>query len=251
MRAFLAATFLLTAIPVAALAQSGPGEAMAARLSADKPGNIESGAYSAGDAITFSLEPYGEKFLLRFEDNPETFVLGMDRVALGGRELKYDTGATAIRISVWGGMTLYTDRTPGGLPATRTGEMAPLQRQRVSESDLSQALRDESSHLAYAWKINVRFLVSGAGDKTRSEAFETLLNTDAAIARLVAGPAGRKAFGKRIETIRLADGQKPGVALSGRTLTVRFVPVKGPLGRLSSHAIAMQIGKLLSVPEPG
>ncbi len=66
--------------------------------------------------------PYGDKYLLRFDGGPENFVLYGDRVALGGRELKYDTGALALKISVWGGVTLYTQEAPGGLPATRTGD---------------------------------------------------------------------------------------------------------------------------------
>src|SRR5438874_7710598 len=105
------------AVPAAWAQTAAPeGDAMSARLSADKVGDIQSGSYSAGDTVAFSLQSYGDKFLLRFDGGSETFVLGVDRVALGGRELKYDTGATALRISVWGGMTLYTDRAPGGLP---------------------------------------------------------------------------------------------------------------------------------------
>jgi len=34
---------------------------------------------------------------------------------------KYDTGATALRVSVWGGLTLYTQDAPQGLPATYQG----------------------------------------------------------------------------------------------------------------------------------
>ena len=105
-----------------AWAQGNEAEPMAARLSAEKVGDVEAGSYSAGDNIAFSLDSYGDKYLLRFAGGPEAFVLSGDRVALGGRVLKYDTGATALRISVWGGMTLYTQEAPGGLPATRTGD---------------------------------------------------------------------------------------------------------------------------------
>ena len=53
------------------------------------------------------------------------------------------------------------------------------------------------------------------------------------------------------ETVRLAEAQRPGVTLTGRTLTVRFVPSRVPLGRPSSHAIAAALGKYLSISEGG
>ena len=238
--------FLGLAVSPHSWAQPAPGDAMAARLSAEKTGDIAAGSYSAGDS-GFSLQPYGDKFLLRFDDSPETFVLGVDRVALGGRELKYDTGATAIRISVWGGMTLYTDRAPGGLPATRVGDAATPLHHPVSEADLAQALRDEMAHLSYAQKINLHFTAPVSDPAARGEAFDALLNTNAAIERVGASAAGHAALARRVENVRLTQGTAPAVSLAGRTVTVRFVPGKGPLGRLSSHAIAAELGKLLSV----
>jgi len=250
------ALILLSVLPAAADAQPqtqpAPGtEAMAARLSADKVGDIQPGTYSAGDNLTFSLEAYGDRYLLHFADAPETFVLGMDRVALGGRELKYDTGGTALRVSVWGGMTLYTDSAPGGLPATRVGDYAPPPQAHVTATDLAQALRDETAHLAYTQKLNLKFLAAANSDRTRADAFDTLVNTDLAIDRLAASDPGRAALTRKLETVRLAEAQKPGVTLAGRTLTVRFVPSRGPLGRPSSHAIAAALGKYLSIPEGG
>ena len=41
---------------------------MSARLSAEKVGDVETGSYSAGDKLDFTLEPYGDKYLLRFAD---------------------------------------------------------------------------------------------------------------------------------------------------------------------------------------
>lgn len=240
-----AATAARAQPPVAA----GP-DTMAARLSADKVGDIETGSYSAGDNIDFSLDLYGDKFVLRFANNPEEFVLNVDRVALGGRVLKYDTGATALRVSVWGGMTLYTQAAPGGLPATRTGDVVAAPRPAVSATDLAAALRDESSHLSYTQRVSARFLAPLGNDAVRAEAFDTLLNAGAGIERVVASPAGRAAFSHRIESVKLVEGEKPGVSLSGRTLMVIFAPSQGPAGRPSSHAITAALGKYLAVAEP-
>ena len=70
-----------------AMAQE-PSDPMAARLSAERVSDVAVGDYTAADDINFSILPYGDKYLLRFDDSPENFVLSSDRVALGGRELQ-------------------------------------------------------------------------------------------------------------------------------------------------------------------
>ena len=178
--------FLLFASPLAAQAQivsPGDGTSITARLSADKLADIQDGSYSAGESIVFSLENFGDRVLLRFDGSPEVFVLQADRVALGGRALKYDTGATALHESVWGGLTLYTETAPGGLPATRTGDFAAPPRPSVSRADLEAALRDEGAHLAYTQQVNLHFTTTIGNDAARAAAFDALSNLDAGIAR--------------------------------------------------------------------
>jgi hypothetical protein len=227
---------------------------MAARLSAEKVGDIEPGSYSAGDTVNFSLEPYGDKYLLRFAGSPESFVLVGDRVSLGGRVLKYDTGATALHISVWGGMTLYTEEAPAGLPATRTGDFSAPPRAPVSNGELTAALTDEAAHLFYVQQTHLRFSVDAAvlagSDDTRGLAFDALTNAEAGIERMLANPAGRRAFANRIEAVKIVEGDKPSIALSGKTLLVSFAPSQGQAGRDSSRAVAQALGKMLAVSQP-
>src|ERR1700722_6940713 len=101
----IVAIFLLAAAIGPALAQGAApsGDPMSARLSAEKVGDVETGTFSTGDNnLSFSLAPYGDRYLLRFADSPESYVLTVERVLLGGRILRYDTGVTALRVSVWG-----------------------------------------------------------------------------------------------------------------------------------------------------
>jgi len=238
-----------------ALAQE-PSDPMAARLSAERVSDVAVGDYTAAEDINFTILPYGgDKYLLRFDDSPENFLLTSDRVALGGRELRYDTGALALRISVWGGVTLYTQDNPGGLPATRTGDALAAPRLAVSAPTLAAALSDEESHLAYAQKLKLNFSVDAAilkdSDDVRAYAFDALVNGALGIERLIATTAGRAAFTKRFDSVRIVEGEKPTVAISGRTLLVSFVPSAGAGGRASSRAISLALGKILSVPEGG
>ena len=92
-------------------------------------------------------------YLLRFAGRAENFVLKMDRGSLGAKMLKYDTGTTAIRVSVWGGMTLYTQDAPQGVPATYQGAAPAPDTLSVSADELQTAFGDEASHLTYVQNI--------------------------------------------------------------------------------------------------
>ncbi len=224
---------------------------MAARLLAERVSGVAAGDYSAADDINFTILPYGDKYLLRFDDGPENFVLYADRVALGGRELKYDTGALALKISVWGGVTLYTQDAPGGLPATRSGDATAPPRLAVTAASLATALADEESHVAYVQRLKLHFSADASilknNDDVRANAFDTLVNSEMGIERVIATPAGRSAFARRFDSVRIVEGDKPTIAMSGRTLLVSFVPSAGAAGRASSRAIAFALGKMLSL----
>jgi hypothetical protein len=231
-----------------------PSDPMAARLSADKVSDVAAGSYSAADDINFTLIPYGDKYLLHFDGGPENFVLYGDRVALGGRELKYDTGALALKISVWGGVTLYTQEAPGGVPATRTADPVMPPKLNVAVTSLAAALADEESHLAYTQHLKLHFSADAAilngSEDTRAYGFDTLVNSGMGIERIIATPSGRTAFTRRFDSVRIVEGDKPTIAISGRTLLVSFVPSAGAAGRASSRAIAYALGKMLALQEP-
>jgi hypothetical protein len=240
---------------LAAEAQTPPAPGgIAARLSAERVGPVEPGLYSAGDDGSFVLEPYErDKYLLRFSGTPENFVLTVDRASLGARILKYDTGTTALRVSVWGGLTLYTKDNPGGVPVTRQGDAPPLGPTSVSEPELETAIGDETGHIAYIQNIDLKFsadpAVMSADPETRGRAFDSLVNVALAIERFIsASPAARQTLSHRINSVKIAEGGKPTVTLSGQTLLVSFVPGEGHEGRASSLAIEQELDKLLAMP---
>ncbi|HEU0095619.1 MAG TPA: DUF4908 domain-containing protein [Rhizomicrobium sp.] len=249
--ALLAGAVLRTA---QAQPDGGPGvpPGMAARLSAERVGAVESGLYSAGDERTFILAPYaGDKYLLRFTGAGERFVLSVDRGSLGARLLKYDTGTTALRISVWGGLTLYTQDYPGGMPATRQGDAPAVGALAVSAPELQTAFNDEAGHLSYSQKIVLKFsadpAVLAADPETRGRAFDALTNAAVGIERfLAAAPSARPALTKRINNVKVAEGGKPTISITGQTLLVSFVPGEGHEGHASSLAIQQELGKLLA-----
>jgi hypothetical protein len=253
----LLAAFASPALVAPAWAQpdGGPGAppGMASRLAAEHVSAIQPGLYSAGDTANFTLEPYSNgKYLLRFTGGDEKFVLSMERGSLGAKLFKYDTGATALRVSVWGGVTLYTPGAPQGLPATWQSEAPEAGPMNVSAGELQTAFGDEGGHLAYVQNISLKFsadpAVLTADAETRGRAFDALTNAAQGIERFLAGlPVARSLFAKRVNSVKVAEGGKPTVTLAGQTLLVSFVPGEGHEGHASSLAIQQELTRLFAV----
>ena len=217
-------------------------QGIGAQLALDHLGAIANGAYMAGDNLKFSLVGDGDNFLLRFDGNPEVFVLYPARVSLGGRVLKYDSGETALQVAGWGGMTLYTDAQPNGLPAVRTGDTIAPTPPNVSLGDMQNAAGDEAEHLAYMRGLRLNFTADwgalAANSVMRAFAFDTLENTVRGLDRFSIDAIGREALAHHLDMVMVATGGKPMIMLNARTLVVTFNPGRGYEGRASSRAIA-------------
>ncbi|HUJ02649.1 MAG TPA: DUF4908 domain-containing protein [Rhizomicrobium sp.] len=214
-------------------------------------GAISSGDYLAGDSVRFSIAggPM-DTMLLRFDGDAEVFVLYTGHASLGGRVLKYDSGETALQVSGWGGMTLYTDAQPNGLPVVRTGDAFAPSPPNVSLSDMQNAAEDEAQHLAYMRGLRLSFTADWnalqADATTRAFAFDTLENAVRGLDRYSTTPAGREALAHHLDGVMVEPSSgKPVLRLNARTLVVTFNPAQGYLGRASSRAIARALGALL------
>jgi uncharacterized protein DUF4908 len=222
------------------------------QLGIDRIATIEPGAYAAGDTAAFSLVGAGGGYLFQLVGSPEIFVLNVDHGSLGGRLLKYDSGETALKIAGWGGMTLYTDAAPQGLPAMRTGDAIAPQPPSVSLPDLQYAAGDAAERLSAARRIKIQFTadwnaLSGNPD-LRACAFDAMGNAARGIERFLGDGAARDAFTERVTTVAIRPGSRPGLGLNGKTLVVAFNPFQGFSGRASSRAIARALGNLLARP---
>jgi hypothetical protein len=260
-RHILKAVFTLSALLLASTSLAwaqpdtlpGTPPGMASRLAAERIGAIQPGLYSAGEGNSFTLEPYGTgKYLLRFSNNAENFVLTVERASLGAKLLKYDTGTTALRVSIWGGLTLYTHDAPQGIPATYQDTAPPATSLAISAPELETAFNDETSHFAYVQNIALKFsadpAILAADPEIRGRAFDALINAAVGIERfLAAGPQARQSLVKRINSVKVAEGGKPTITLVGQTLLVSFVSGEGHEGHASSLSIQQELSKLLAV----
>ncbi len=243
---------------VAMLACFGAGQAqegLSARLSNDRLGDIRPGTYSASNGLSFTIDRYAGRYLMHVASEPETYVLYADHASLGGLVLKFDSGGTALRVSGWGAVTVYTDAQPGGLPAERTADSARPALKTLSLAEMQSAAADEGEHLAYARNLHIAFSADwselSADANLRALAFDALQNAARGIDRFAAIARGRAALIGALDQVHLTFGGRPTIELRGRTLVVTFVPAQGFAGRASSHGIARALGQLFAVPTAG
>jgi len=213
--------------------------------------DIAPGTYQAGDNVRFSLDRYQQQFLLRFAGQPEVFVLYANFGSLGGRVLLYDSGAVALQVGSWGGMTLYTDDHPEGLPTSRVGDSAPPVLAQISLQQMQNAADDEAAHLSYVRGLHLSFVADQnavADNGVRALAFDAMENAARGIDRFTANPNARGVFGQRVASVRMQTSEKPTIRITDKVLYVTFNPRTGYLGRASSRAIATALGKVFGIP---
>ncbi len=247
-RVTLFALIAILSCSAAAEAQDDVGT----RMSLERIGDIRPGTYTADEQIKFTLNHYLDRYLLRFANDPEVFVLYADHGSLGGRVLRYNSGTTALQVSGWGAITLYTDAEPSGLPAERTGDSAMPIATQVTLAQVQAAAEDESRHLEYALHVRLSFdadwpALAGNSDM-RAFAFDALQNAARGIERFAARAAARAALAARVDSVQIATAGRPLLQLHGRIVNVTFNPEQGFAGRASSRAIARALGQILSVP---
>lgn len=239
---------ILTLILSGALLPARAQDVFGNRLSLERLGNVQPGSYLAGDKVRFTLVNDGDNFLLRFDGNPEVFVLYAGHASLGGRILKYDSGETVLQVAGWGGMTVYTDTAPTGLPAVRTGDAGTLSPQGASLPDIHNAAEDEAQHLAYMRGLRLSVTVDwpaiASDGVARAFAFDTMENTVRGLDRFSYTANGREAIAHRVDTVLVEPAGKPTLMLKTKTLIVTFNPSRGYAGRASSRAIARALGSL-------
>ncbi|MGN6516449.1 MAG: DUF4908 domain-containing protein [Rhizomicrobium sp.] len=235
-------TLILASAAVPACAQ----DPLTGRI--ERLGEIQPGTYQAGDRVKFALVKDDDNFLLRFDDNPEVFVLYAGRASLGGRVLKYDSGETALQVASWGGITLYTDAAPNGLPAERIGDAVAPSPPEVSLTDIQNAADDESEHLAYMRGLRMTVTADwaslAASPAAYTLAFDTMENAVRGLDRFSYNAAGREALAHHVDTVKIEPAGRPTLTLKLKTLTVTFNPNRGYEGRASSRAIARALGAI-------
>lgn len=207
------------------------------------PAESPVGIYSAPDGSQrFILDRTERDAKLQFEGSDEVLFLSNEPAQRGDRLLKLDTGEVLLRITTWGGLTLFTPDNKGGIPVEREGDAGPLV---VADPPIA-ALQAGADALAAAAArltgspvtvtVDWAALPDDAG--VRAVLHDALRNTEAGLAAAAASPEGRAALAARLSRIRFVLGEEPAAGFSEGLFTVVITPPLGLGGRLSSAAIA-------------
>jgi hypothetical protein len=200
-----------------------------------------SGRYLTDDQIRFMIDVAGDQIRLRFIDDDEIFYLTSEPAPLGGRVLKYDTGEVALQVAGWGGLTLYTERDRGGIPAERadddTDDFEPAP---VAAKDVKAFALKLAQGLAVAQGFGVGFAADWTemeqGEGARALAVDAMRNAAYALERMPPGPH-REAVAEHFHVVRVTAAAEPEAKIEDGVLVITYTPEGGPSARPSSRAI--------------
>jgi hypothetical protein len=211
------------------------------------------GTYTAGDKVEFVLDHRGGWVMLRFSGSDEVFYLSSEAAPLGARVLKYDTGAPALRVAGWGGVTLYTAEDRTGIPAEYSDVIRNVDPPPVAGQDVKRF----AAGLAREVDARTDFAVGFAADwedLSRSEALRTLAcdamrNATYALERAATG-AARNAISEDLHVVHIVEGQSASTVVRRGVLTLTIAPKRDLSARPSSLAISRILASAFSGNPP-
>ena len=237
----------LVAACLAGLA-GGPGIAQPLQLqrarlmlgSAGQTVSLPVARFRIDDGRAFVLDRRTPRALLRFDDNPEVWVLAESPGPRGDEIYFNDTGEPILRLTRMGGVTVFTPRRPQGAAATTSGGAAALRLTSIGAAGLSQKLARCGAHVSYVVGRSIRFVAFAADPVSDGLIVDTAGVAEKAI-ELVARRSGGQLLLAHLRTVDILRGAHPGVRLNGAVLTISVVPSLLYVGRPSSAAIMRAI----------
>ena len=206
------------------------------------------GTYVTDDRLTFLVDRRGDSVRLRFDGGDEVFYLSSEAAPMGGRVLKYDTGAVALKVAGWGGVTLYTAAAKGGVPAEYSDMGQTVDPPPIGEKDVkpfaAKLAQELSSREDFALGFAADWDIVGKSEILRTLACDAMRNATYAL-ESVAKTASRVRLFDRIHIVRVVQGPKAGVTVQKGILLITIAPQMGLSARPSSLAIARAMQAVL------
>jgi hypothetical protein len=179
-----------------------------------------------GDAA-FVLDRSAPLVLMRFDDSPEIWVLTPQPAARGDVVFRNDAGEIVLRMTRFGGMTLFTGAHPGGAAAALVGEAPALRPIAIlTPNALLQRLAQASAHASRAAQRLVVFDAPDVTPQTASVVADAATVAAEAIETLVRDPGGRALVAK-ISRVALVPGRRAEAVLDQGVLKIVIVPQPG------------------------
>ncbi len=178
--------------------------------------------------------------LLKFEDSPEVWALTVTRGPRGDLIYWNDLGQPFLRVTKFGGVTVFTADRPQGAAAAMAGPGLPLRLASVGPIGLYQHLAVASARSGRAAQHPVGYTAIDADPTSDGLMADAAIVASEAMVNLAVRPHGR-AFLRRIGRVTILRGNKPSATLHEGVVVVTVAPAEGLSGRPSSLRIAQAI----------
>ncbi|MBV8684109.1 MAG: DUF4908 domain-containing protein [Caulobacteraceae bacterium] len=189
----------------------------------------------------FVLDRSTDHPLVRFDDNPEVWSLTVSRGPRGDLIYWNDLRQPLLRITKFGGVTLYTPRRPEGSAASMSGAAQPIRLRSVGVAGLAHALLEASARSSRAAQHLVIYEAPNANPGNDGLLADASLVASEAMAGLAARAGGRALMG-RITHVYIHAGKEPAAWVREGVLLISVTPGQGLAGRPSSLRIQQALG---------
>lgn len=240
----------LTAVAAAASVAVAPAGAapmslheafMSGRL-VDKPTGPATAKYETDEGGVFILDRSGGRALLKFQDDPEIWVLQSARGPHGDTIYRNDAGEEMLRLTSLGGLTVFTVRRPEGSAAAFDGASAPLRVGPVNPFQLTDDFYQASVRASRSARHVIGFETRKDAEPATAGAFADAAQVASQAIRDVAARPNGRVILERVNDVVITQGGGPNAVLKKNVLTVTIVPKNGVSGRPSSRRIERALG---------
>ncbi len=188
---------------------------------------------AGGDFVFDRTAPHP---LLKFEDSPEVWALTVTRGPRGDFIYWNDLGQPLVRMTKFGGVTVFTPQRPQGSAAALAGAGSPLRLASVGPVGLYQHLALASARSGRAAQHAIGYTAVEADATSDGLMADAATVTSEALADMATRPKGR-ALLKHIGRVTIIRGSEATVSLNESVVVITVAPALGILGRPSSLRI--------------
>ena len=187
-----------------------------------------------GQSFIFDRTAAAPDALLKFDDDPEVWVLHPSPAPRGDTIYRDDVGDAVLRITRLGGVTLFTPEERDGMPVALLGDADDLTATpAIPPGPLLQRLVQASARASRAAQHLITFEAPNVTPQSSPMFSDAFAVASDAVVRL-GRRADARAFLARLDKVLFVMGEKADVAVNGAVMTVTLAPAKGFAGRPSS-----------------
>lgn len=192
--------------------------------------------YVSEDGDSFTLDRSTPRPMLKFDGNPEVWVLVPQPAPRGDMIYKNDLGEPVLRATRLGGVTLFTDDRPTGSAAALAGGGAPLRLAPIGPQALIERLGQASYRSTRAARHTIAFQAEASQESSALIGDAAVVAT-LAISRVADKPEGRGRMAG-LKQVFIEEGRKVAAYIKEGALRITVVPALGLAGRPSSEKVA-------------